>query len=266
MQLTLINSPTKNLLKGLIKKIIALIPLKLCLKLQYILLKRLEKVVPQYVYLPLLDELYAALIRENSQKLSQQYQDAKNLLVNLGSGATGKPGWVNVDLFAAPGVNCVYDCRKSLPFANSSVQGIFSEHFFEHIDYVEEVPDFLAECHRVLQPGGVLRIIVPDIEKYLQAYCRQGWEVLSKIRPLDSDRTDFYFNHKYNTKLELINFVFRQGYEHKYAYDFATLEFLLYKYGFSKVQKQEFGKSMMDKLCLDQQIRTSESLYIEAVK
>ncbi len=266
MQLTLINSSAKHSLKGLIQKVIDFIPLKLCLNLQYILLKRLEGVIPQHVYLPFVDELYAALLRENRQNIFQKYRVAKDLLVNIGSGATGKPGWVNVDLFAAPGVNCVYDCRRSLPFANNSVQGIFTEHFFEHIDYVEEVPDFLAECYRVLQPGGVLRIIVPDIEKYLKAYCQPGWEALSKVRPLDCDRTDFYFHHKYNTKIELINFVFRQGYEHKYAYDFATLEFLLYKYGFSKVQKQEFGKSMMDKLCLDQQIRASESLYVEAVK
>jgi hypothetical protein len=66
--------------------------------------------------------------------------------------------------------------------------------------------------------------------------------------------------------MELINFVFRQQYEHKYAYDYETLEFILYKYGFSKVQRQAFGKSLMDELSIDQQIRASESLYVEAIK
>lgn len=60
--------------------------------------------------------------------------------------------------------------------------------------------------------------------------------------------------------------MFRQGYEHKYAYDFKTLEFLLYKHGFSKVQLQHFCKSMMPEICIDQEIRASESLYVEAVK
>lgn len=66
--------------------------------------------------------------------------------------------------------------------------------------------------------------------------------------------------------MELVNFVFRQKYDRKFAYDYETLKFLLYKYGFSSVQKQEFGKSQLEELCIDQQVRASESLYIEAVK
>lgn len=253
----------KKIVKHLIYKVI---PLSAYLYYQKKTVKRLEQVIPQHTYLPFWNELFAALIRTKSQSVSNQYTDAKDLLVNLGAGSTGKPGWINVDVFENPGINCVYDCRQSLPFPDNSVKGIFSEHFFEHIDYVEEVPNFLNECYRVLKVGGVIRLIVPDIEKYLQAYCKEGWEDLTTIRPLDSERTDFYFKHRYNTKMELINFVFRQQYEHKYAYDYATLEFLLYKHGFSIVKRQDFGKSLMDEVCIDQQIRASESLYVEAVK
>ena len=56
---------------------------------------------------------------------------------------------------------------------------------------------------------------------------------------LDQNYVDTYFKWKYNTKLELINHVFRQGFHHKYAYDYVIMEFLLYKYGFSKVIKRE---------------------------
>ena len=49
---------------------------------------------------------------------------------------------------------------------------------------------------------------------------------LSRIRPLDAERTGFYFKCKYNVKMELINMVFRQGYQHKYAYDYSTIEYL----------------------------------------
>lgn len=254
-------------MKKTIKRLISqVIPLNTYIKSQQKLVSILAQSIPQHTYLPFKLELSAALIRMKSQSVSKQYENAKDLLVNLGAGPHGKPGWINVDLYEAPGINCVYDCRKILPFPDNSVKGIFSEHFFEHIDYVEEVPHFLSECYRVLKVGGIIRIIVPDLEKYLQAYCQEGWDELSRIRPLDSEHTDFYYGFKYNTKMELINFVFRQAYEHKYAYDYDTLEFLLYKYGFSTVQRQDFGKSLMDEICIDQQVRASESLYVEGVK
>ena len=66
--------------------------------------------------------------------------------------------------------------------------------------------------------------------------------------------------------MELINVVFRQGHEHKFAYDFATLHFVLQRYGFSTVVRQGYGKSLMPELCLDQAVRASESLYVDAKK
>lgn len=260
---------SKSVLKKIVKNIVdKIVPLDTYIRYQQKLMNRLweEEVIPKYAYVSLQNELSLALLRTKSQSAIAQYKNAKDLLVNIGAGSLGKPRWVNVDLYDAPGINCIYDCRQSLPFPDNSVKGIFTEHFFEHIDYIEEVPCFLSECHRVLQPGGVIRIIVPDAEKYLNGYCKAGWEELSKTRPLDSEHTDFYFNFKYNTKIQLINFVFRQNYEHKYAYDYETLELILSKSGFSSVQRQEFGKSLMDELCIDQQIRASESLYVEAVK
>lgn len=212
------------------------------------------------------NELSLALLRTRSQIAIAQYQNAKNLLVNIGAGSLGKPGWTMYICTMLPGINYIYDCRQSLPFPDNSVKEIFTEHFFEHINYVEEVPCFLSECHRFLQPGGVIRIIIPDAEKCLNGYCKAGWEELIKIRPLDLEHKDFYFKFKYNTKIELINFVFRRNYKHKYAYDYETLEMILSKSGFSKVQHQEFGESLIGELYINQQIRASESLYVEVVK
>ena len=87
-----------------------------------------------------------------------------------------------------------------------------------------------------------------------------------RMRPLDAQHVDAWFKCKYNTKMELINVVFRQWFEHKFAYDHETLEFLLRPRGFSIVKRQEFGRSMMEELCIDSPERGSESLYVEAVK
>lgn len=226
----------------------------------------ISQIIPLHTYIPFRAELGLAWVRLRSRSVRKRYRNSDNLLVNIGVGANGRQGWVNIDATPFPQVNCIYDCRKSLPFPDTSVKGIFCEHFFEHIDYTEEVPYFLSECYRVLKPEGVIRLIVPDGEKYLRAYCGGGWEGLTKVRPLDSSRTDFYFGCKYETAMELINVVFRQGYEHKYTYDYATLAGALRRYGFATVLKQEYGNSLMPELCLDLVCRATESLYVEARK
>ncbi len=226
----------------------------------------LYKILPVHTLFPLKEELRMAWIRWKSRSVAKHYSGAKALLVNLGAGDKGKVGWVNVDSRPFPGINCVYDCRKQLPFPDGSVKGIFCEHFFEHLDYTEEVPYFLAECHRVLQSGGVLRIVVPDIERYLRAYCEAGWEALSKVRPLDSDQRDTYYHCRFDAKMELINLVFRQGGEHKYAYDYENLRLQLIKSDFTRVTKQSFGQSFLPEVCIDQADRVSESLYVESMR
>lgn len=222
--------------------------------------------IPLHTFFPLLYEIYLVFLRLASLGEPRRWREQAGLLVNLGSGGNGKPGWVNVDIFPAAGVNCLYDCRKKLPFASNSVRGIFCEHFVEHLDYTEELPHFLSECRRVLQPGGVLRIIVPDAERYLRAYAADDWAALAALRPLEAGRVDAHFNFAYRTRMELINMILRQGHHHKYAYDLETLAFVLRRYGFAHVVRQQFGHSLLPELAIDWTERASESLYVEAVK
>lgn len=222
--------------------------------------------LPLHTFLPVLTELRLTWVRWTSRRAAARYAQLTDQLLNLGSGGRGKPGWINVDAYPAPGVTCLFDCRKQLPFSDNTARGIYTEHFFEHIDYTEEVPYFLSECRRVLKPGGVLRIVVPDAEQYIRAYCEPGWETISTVRGLDAEHFDPYAECRYHTKMELLNEVFRQAYDHKFAYDFETLAFLLSTYGFSRVVKQSYGCSLLEDLCIDQERRRSESLYVDAVK
>ncbi len=224
------------------------------------------RIIPRHILRSIPFELRLALLRITSRKVKKLFANSKHLLVNLGAGPRGKLGWVNVDAIQADNVNCLFDCRRSLPFPDNSVKGIFVEHFFEHLDYHDEVPDFLRECYRVLEPNGVLRIIVPDGGAYLRAYSLGGWDELKRMRMLGDDHYESVFHFAYSTRMELINFVFRQWGQHKFAYDFETVSFVLRKYGFSSVQQVEFGRSISPELCIDSPERQQESLYVDAIK
>ncbi|BAZ01852.1 family 2 glycosyl transferase [Tolypothrix tenuis PCC 7101] len=209
---------------------------------------------------------YAKKLKSQRNKTLKRFHQHKGLLVNIGCGSQGRDGWINIDFAEYKGINCTFDCSKDLPFEDNSVKAIFTEHFLEHLDYEKEAQLLLADCFRVLETGGVIRIVVPDAEKFLIAYNSPGWEALSVTRPLTSDFIDCHLGIKYNTKMELVNVVFHQFGEHKFAYDYETLKFCLEKTGFSQVKKMSFGESRMKELAIDLKVRESESLYVEAIK
>lgn len=74
--------------------------------------------------------------------------------VNLGSGSVPKPGYVNVDGVALPGVDVVHDLDTGpWPFDDNVVERIEAFDVYEH---VVNWRLFMAECHRILEPGGTL--------------------------------------------------------------------------------------------------------------
>lgn len=203
----------------------------------------------------------------SSGRIRRTFVGKSNFMVNIGCGNNPVKGWINLDLRKGPDLT-YWDCRRGLPFDNGSVTGIFTEHFFEHLDYRVEAPFFLRECWRSLKPGGVLRVIVPDGGLYLSLY-QKDWSCLARVRPLieEGDRyRDYWLNDIYETKMELINSVFRQNGEHKYTYDADTLVKLMQRCGFTQVVQQKYGTSLLKELMLDRRDRANESLYVEGIK
>lgn len=88
--------------------------------------------------------------------------------VNLGCGRRRSPGWLNFDLFRAPDV-IYHDLRQRLPLADSTVDVVYHSHVLEHFSRREGL-SFLRECYRILKKGGVIRVVVPDLEGIVRAY------------------------------------------------------------------------------------------------
>ena len=229
--------------------------------------------LPLHAIQELMFESRLAWLRMRRRGVDPQFKGARDLLVNVGCGSLGQEGWVNIDCFPAEGVTCVNDCRTRLPLPSGSARGIFTEHFLEHLDYYEEAPRFLTECRRVLRPGGVLRVIVPDGAKYLSAYSNADWSAMKSFSPLaslDTSSDDRPFSTlgevvPFKTLMEIVNFHFRQSGQHRFSYDYETLSGLLRDCGFDAVDQGAFRSSALGALDIDSESRAPESLVVEAI-
>jgi predicted SAM-dependent methyltransferase len=89
--------------------------------------------------------------------------------LNLGCGGRFCDGWVNVDFTSTgPGVIAT-NLRKGISFLNESFDVVYHSHLLEHFQK-SAAADFLKECHRVLRPEGVIRVVVPDLEMIARNY------------------------------------------------------------------------------------------------
>ena len=189
------------------------------------------------------------------------FSSGENISLNIGCGPFGQDGWVNVDLMNLRNVSFTFDTRRRLPFKNGSVGRIRVEHFFEHLDKSFEVPFFLDECKRIMKAGAVLRIAVPDIEKFIAAYYTKDKSLWHKLG-YDIDALPKGFD----TKVAILNHIFRQDGEHKYAYDFEGLNYVLLAHGFKNITRQQYRESLDELLIDDQENHSNHSLYVDCVK
>ncbi len=180
--------------------------------------------------------------------------------VNVACGPQVLPGFVNVDLRHADPSVVEWDCRRSLPIGDGGARGIRAEQFVEHLETREELPAFLRDCYRALASGGTLRVIVPDGERYMQAYCRgdlSGYRELAVPDPFPADLP---------TRMDVINHVFHQWHEHRWAYDFETLAHRLRAAGFTTIARADYQASRDPALAQDRDVHAPYSLYVEAIR
>lgn len=89
--------------------------------------------------------------------------------LHIGCGPFLLEGWLNTDIVNdIPGVYYL-DAGKDYPFPDGSFDYIYSEHLFEHLE-VKQGMNMLCECHRILKPGGRIRLAMPDFHFLMDLY------------------------------------------------------------------------------------------------
>jgi len=115
--------------------------------------------------------------------------------LHLGCGDKRIEGWVNIDGHPLPGVDVVADLRQGLDF--TGVAAVFAEHFLEHLT-IEEALALLLEVHRVLDPGGWLRISTPNLDwAWITCYRLEAEPEVRREAALALNRAFYAWGHRF---------------------------------------------------------------------
>lgn len=184
--------------------------------------------------------------------------------LHIGAGPQRIDGWLNTDLIAG---DAYVDLGRRLPFADGTFAYAFGEHVIEHLPQRVGAA-LMAELHRVLRPGGVLRLTTPDLQKVIAIYEDRN-PVVSR-----DDYADFLgaqTGKRYARPAQIFN-DYTRLWGHQWIYDEDDLAGAMREAGFASVARHETGASDIAALRgLERHggaewVNRAEAMCLEAVK
>jgi SAM-dependent methyltransferase len=197
--------------------------------------------------------------------------------LNLGCGPNAPANWVNVDgswnawlsnhvylrkTLSAIGVlgknsqgaewnvrPLVHDLTKRLPFEDNTVSVIYGAHVLEHL-YLADAQRLLGECKRVLRPGGVIRLVVPDLRSMVTNYLKNknGGSPSASEKIAAADRLNEKLGFRSpapptGNALFKFYYLWKDFHHHKWMYDSDSLIHYLADAGFAQVSEKGYLQS-----------------------
>jgi SAM-dependent methyltransferase len=207
----------------------------------------------------------------------------RHLRLNLGCGLVTHPRWINVDgswnarlakypvfrrALSRVGILpiekaevpwssdiFVHDIRKPLPFADCSADAVYASHVLEHL-YREQGQQLIRESFRVLSPGGIARIVVPDLNNIVREYLgeRPFGELSSSgnaLSPGDLLNERLLMRWPSPSRRNFLMRVYeawQDFHSHKWMYDEQSLSRLLRSVGFVEVVRRNYSESLISNI------------------
>jgi len=207
--------------------------------------------------------------RSNPQ-IVDAYNAANNIKrLHLGCGYRVIDGWLNADLRPRTDEVLQFDATKTFPLPDNHFDFVYSEHMIEHIPYAAGM-SMVAECFRVLRPGGRLRLATPDLQFLLDLKTDKPSEL--QQRYIDWSCNTFLPEVTKPSAAFAIN-AFVRNWGHTFIYDKETLAETLAGAGFTDVVHHKINESSNPELAdlesgdrMPDGFLELESQLIEAVK
>ena len=158
--------------------------------------------------------------------------------INIGCGGYGHDGWLNCDRDPLHDDYVYLDASRPLPFPDSCADMIFTEHMIEHLE-LGDAQRFLAECARILKPGGTIRVATPDLDRFLGLF--KAKDPLGQA--YETWLSDSYFPEiPYRSEAMVLNNML-SNFGHRFVFDEHTLRLALEAAGLTAVRRCPVGKS-----------------------
>lgn len=185
------------------------------------------------------------------RKIKDLVKTSQMIKIEVGAGkCKGVNGWLTMDIHKE--CDLCWDLRRGMPFPDQSISMIYSSHFLEHLTY-REGQGFLDECMRVMKPGAIFSICLPNARMFIEAYMNED-----SLDPDEFLGYDKAYNH--TTRIDFVNYIAYMDGHHKYMFDEENICHILKAKGFHQVHPRSFNPE------LDSGIRDIESIYAEAIR
>lgn len=188
-----------------------------------------------------LSRIHVWLLKIKARRVIAQYLARTTIRkLQIGAGPTKTSDWLTTDILAKLRNKTVYlDAIETYPIPTGAIDYVFSEHMIEHISYMQG-KKMLAECARVLKPGGKIRLATPDLSR-----------LLGLMQPSLDDTACAYIAWASGEFLDprtpvagihVLKNQFR-NYGHQFLYDETCLRDALAEAGFSNIERHPMGVS-----------------------
>jgi predicted SAM-dependent methyltransferase len=196
---------------------------------------------------------------------------------HLGCGTIFIPNYLNVGFWTHLGESALYanpngvegtyllnhDLVKGIPAADNSLEVVYHSHLLEHLTNAEGV-EFIKACYRVLQPGGIMRVLVPDLELWTRNYVHGNQFFFDEYR-----RDGLENNHELYPTNGAVFMGMLHNHGHKMGYDFDTLKSVMERAGFHNIRRRMVQDSDLPDIATVEPyfaLKALESLCVECYK
>ncbi|MBI5401666.1 methyltransferase domain-containing protein [Candidatus Wolfebacteria bacterium] len=163
----------------------------------------------------------------------------------------------------------IHDVRKKFLFENNCFSAVYSSHLLEHL-YLEEAKELLAECFRILEPGGVLRIVVPDFKTIIKEYDNLEKSNFSNAADIISKKIFIWESKPYHKNpIYKIYDAVNDFHSHKWMYDAESLIEYFKTAGFESAKEMKFLESRIsdiEEVESASRVLNGEGICIEGIK